>query len=315
MKTVAMLVYDDIGPFQLAGPLMVFSGAKKCGAALRLLVCTVEQGAVQTSVGSFFGIPAGLDELAQADAVIVPGWYRAEDPVPDALIQALRMACTRGAQIMGVCLGMIVLERAGLLRGKRVTTLWVNHDQLADCFADAYPDDHIPYTHDQNIWTSAGGALVIDACLQLVQVLSGMQVADAVSLALVRRSLQVETADPRATRNSSYRDGNRRLQELLSWLSAHPDDAQSLDCLAARANMTVRTFTRRFKALTGTTVVQWRLALRLRHARRLLKETDATVETVAEQVGFPLATSLRRHFRRCYGLSPSAYRRKVRRSQ
>jgi transcriptional regulator GlxA family with amidase domain len=73
--------------------------------------------------------------------------------------------------------------------------------------------------------------------------------------------------------------------------------------------MSRRSFTRHFKALTGTTVQAWLLAERLALSQRMLERTNQPVERIAELAGFGSVVSLRHHFRRRLGVSPSAWRR------
>ena len=73
--------------------------------------------------------------------------------------------------------------------------------------------------------------------------------------------------------------------------------------------MSTRTFTRRFRAATGTTFKQWLIDQRLTRARRLLETTDLPVERVASDAGFGTALSMRLHFASHVGTSPVAYRR------
>lgn len=83
---------------------------------------------------------------------------------------------------------------------------------------------------------------------------------------------------------------------------------------ADRESMSVRTFTRRFRAEVGTGPRQWITAQRLLRAHRLPESTDAPVELVAMRAGFGTPGSLRQHFHTSLGVSPSAYRRTFRES-
>ncbi len=76
--------------------------------------------------------------------------------------------------------------------------------------------------------------------------------------------------------------------------------------------MSRRSFTRHFRQLTGTTVGDWLLAERLAFSQRLLETTDQSVEQIAALAGFGAPVSLRHHFRRQFGVSPSAWRRTFR---
>jgi transcriptional regulator GlxA family with amidase domain len=89
---------------------------------------------------------------------------------------------------------------------------------------------------------------------------------------------------------------------------ARLDGPISLKDMAAEANVSERTFTRRFTAETGTTPFRWLLQQRLQRARELLETTDLAVDQVARSSGFGTAESLRQHLARHIGLTPSAYR-------
>ncbi|MCY1518215.1 HTH-type transcriptional regulator [compost metagenome] len=73
--------------------------------------------------------------------------------------------------------------------------------------------------------------------------------------------------------------------------------------------MSRRTFTRRFRESTGTTVGQWLQNQRLALAQRLLETTDRSVERVAADAGFGSAVLLRKHFATAFKVSPTVYRR------
>ncbi|MDD2883150.1 MAG: helix-turn-helix domain-containing protein, partial [Rhodoferax sp.] len=103
-----------------------------------------------------------------------------------------------------------------------------------------------------------------------------------------------------------------RLSPLLDWLGTHLHEPHSLDALAARVLMSRRTFTRHFRAATGTTVGSWLQTQRLAYAQRLLEHSTRAIEDIAFEAGFGSAISLRQHFARSLRTSPSAYRRQFR---
>lgn len=96
----------------------------------------------------------------------------------------------------------------------------------------------------------------------------------------------------------------------LDWILANLDKPHTVANLAARANMSARTFARRFVDETGRTPMQWVTDQRVLYARRLLEETDLDIDRVADRCGFGTATLLRHHFRRIIGVTPSDYRRR-----
>jgi transcriptional regulator GlxA family with amidase domain len=74
--------------------------------------------------------------------------------------------------------------------------------------------------------------------------------------------------------------------------------------------MSLRTLARRFSQETGTTPHKWLTHQRLLAAQRRLETTTDPIDRVAEGVGFESGMTLRHHFRRTFGTSPTAYRRR-----
>jgi transcriptional regulator GlxA family with amidase domain len=76
--------------------------------------------------------------------------------------------------------------------------------------------------------------------------------------------------------------------------------------------MSVRTFTRRFRAEVGMSPNRWITQQRVDYARGLLERSDLPVESIAFESGFGSATALRQHFQAAVGVAPTAYRRTFR---
>jgi transcriptional regulator GlxA family with amidase domain len=71
-----------------------------------------------------------------------------------------------------------------------------------------------------------------------------------------------------------------------------------------------RTFKRRFRKAVGMTPLEYVHAIRLEEAKSLLETSDATLDKLAEKVGYDDATFFSRLFRRSVGLTPAQYRRR-----
>jgi AraC family transcriptional activator FtrA len=95
----------------------------------------------------------------------------------------------------------------------------------------------------------------------------------------------------------------------MAWALENLRQPLDLETLAARAYMSVRTFTRRFRRATGMTPGRWLLEQRVRASLPLLEAADESIETVAARVGFGSAATYRHHFAAIMRTSPTAYRR------
>jgi transcriptional regulator GlxA family with amidase domain len=95
-------------------------------------------------------------------------------------------------------------------------------------------------------------------------------------------------------------------------MARHLEEAITIEALADRAAMSERTFTRRFRAATGAAPIEWLVRLRVRRAQDLLETTDRPIDRIAEDAGFGAPETLRHHFRKVVGTSPSLWRQSFR---
>jgi len=95
---------------------------------------------------------------------------------------------------------------------------------------------------------------------------------------------------------------------LMDFMRSRLDQTFTLAELARKAAMSERTFIRRFKQATGATPADWLTAARVERARELLENSLHSIDSIAEQTGLGTAATLRQHFRRRLGTSPTAYR-------
>ena len=91
-------------------------------------------------------------------------------------------------------------------------------------------------------------------------------------------------------------------------MAGHLEGDLSIGALAARACVSSRHFSRRFKRAYGTSPAAFVEGLRLDGARRMLSSGGGSIESVSDAVGFASADSFRRAFERRFRITPSGYR-------
>ncbi len=313
-RRIAVLAFDGISPFHLSVPCMVFAEDRLHPAVPRfdVKVCCAEAGPIATSAGFSLQAAHGLRAFARADIVIVPSWRDPAETPPRAVLDALRAAHARGAIVVGLCLGAFVLAAAGLLDGRDCTTHWGWCDDLRRQAPLATIRPEVLYVDGGDILTSAGVAAGIDCCLHLLRRLHGAEVAGCVARRMVV-PLHRQGGQAQFIRTPLLPHGEAdRFAAVMEGLARQLSQPVGLDELAARALMSRRTFTRRFRQATGTTVGQWLLAQRLALAQELLEASDKSIEAIAHEAGFGTALSLRKHFRTRFKTLPSRYREEFR---
>ncbi|WP_182876220.1 AraC family transcriptional regulator [Microbispora sp. H10670] len=100
----------------------------------------------------------------------------------------------------------------------------------------------------------------------------------------------------------------------LRMLHAEPARPWTVAELAGRAGVSRAALAQRFGRLVGEPPMAYLTGLRLALAADLLRETDATLEAVARQVGYGTAFALSTAFKREHGVSPQRYRESLRHS-
>lgn len=313
-KTVAALANEDAGSFGLAVAFEVFNEDRSSRGVPRFdfALCATTPGPVRMEAGLTIQIEHGLERLADADLVLVLPWHDFDQEPPDATLDALRAAHARGAIVASQCTGAFVLAAAGLLDDKRATTHWRYADRLAQLFPKVKVDPDVLYVDEGQILTSAGTAAGVDQCLYLLRREHGAAVATTVARDMIvpahRDGGQAQfVAAPIAAECT-----DERLGEVLVWVRDHLDQPISVDALAARANMSPRSFARHFRAVNGTSPHAWLLTQRLHRAEELLETSDLPIEVVANRSGFGTAAALREQFTRRRGVPPREYRRTFR---
>lgn len=306
MHSVAILAEPDAIAFDLAIAIEVFGRVwLETGApGYRVRVCGCEPVVVAGPIG--IATDFGLDELANADTVVVPGRNDAAAPVRDDVISALKAAYRKGIRIASICSGAFTVAAAGILDGKRATTHWLAAELFSARYPDVTVDAEALYIDEGQVLTSAGASAGLDLCLHMVaRDYGAAAAADAARLAVTplhRSGGQAQFIIRNGRRSGTELDG------LLVWIENNAHRPLTLRDIALKASSSERTLNRRFKRETGQTPMQWVNGVRVKHAQQLLERTSESVESISRHVGFASATNFREHFRRVAGVSPQSYR-------
>ena len=308
---VVAVAYDGLCTFEFGCAIEVFALPRpEMGPNwYRFAVAGAEPGPLRAAGGITVGVDGGLDLLATAGTIVVPGWRGTDAPVPAALCQALRTAHAGGARVLSLCSGAFVLAAAGLLEGRRATTHWRYFEALAAHHPGLTLVPDVLYVDEGSVLTAAGSAAGLDLCLHLVRRDWGPAVANQVARRLVvpphRAGGQAQHVPHPVP---PERAGGSRLAAVLDRVRGSLDQDWPVERLAAEAAVSPRALHRRFVDATGLSPGAWLVAERLEHARDLLESSALPVDDVAAACGFGTAATLRHHFRRTLGTSPAAYR-------
>ena len=150
------------------------------GAEVHLVAKTMQP--VQTDCGPFIMPSTSMADCPDLDLICIPGGFGIDNAMRDReLIDFVRRQAVQAQYVTSVCTGAFILGAAGLLRGKRATTHWSYHDELARVGATPTAGRVV---RDGNLFTGGGVTAGIDFALTIVREIAGESMAQAIQLGL-----------------------------------------------------------------------------------------------------------------------------------
>ena len=250
-----------------------------------------------------------------APVVILPEIWLGPDEVfhgryPD-LMDWIRSQYRQGATLYSACSGAVMLAETGLLDGCEATSHW----GYQDLFSRQYP--RVSFRPEPNLVFSDRAGRIVTAGgttswhdLAMHIIARHASPGEALRIAkvyLLKWHAEGQLPYASLVRNSPHADAVVRACQ--NWLSEHFLDTRAIQRVIDYANIPERTLKRRFKAATGTTLIDNVQTLRIEAAKRLLESGHTAVDEISVQVGYEDPSFFRRLFKRRTGLAPAQYRR------
>ncbi len=252
-----------------------------------------------------YGEPERFDYV-----VVVGGLLSFFDSYPRALFDFIIETAEAGLPLVGLCTGSFVLAEAGIMDGVRCAVHFRHREELVRRFPTVIPVTDEMYVMDRGRITCPGGTAAIDLAVELImhhcgraRALKGLphMVVDRhrASHHLVRQPFE-----------SLLNCGDWRVEAAVELMQQNLGEPYSIRTLAARIGCSVRQLDRSFVGFAGAApAVVWR-EMRLRHARWRLVNSSRTITQIAYECGFADSAHFTRWFRRSFGETPHAFRRR-----
>lgn len=177
-KTFGFLLFDEFEDLDFVGPWEMiglwnkhFNGPKNITIAENNIITSTKNLRVQCDY-NFSNCP-------KLDYLLVPGGWGTRSEVDNPIIiNFIQNQAKQCEHVLSVCTGAFLLQKAGLLKGKKATTHWASIERLK-----AFNDVTVKqkrYIRDDNIWTSAGISAGMDLALEFIAEIAGYDVAGKV---------------------------------------------------------------------------------------------------------------------------------------
>ena len=96
-----------------------------------------------------------------------------------------------------------------------------------------------------------------------------------------------------------------QVRSAVAWICAHAEEALRVERLAASVGMSVTSFHRHFRAVTGYSPLAYQRRIRLLAARHQLASDGARVTAVALDAGYASPSQFSREYKRMFGVAPA----------
>lgn len=253
-----------------------------------------------------------LADVTKTDLVILPALWGNPKGVArqhPALLEWLKEHAE--TPICAVGTGSYFLAEAGLLDNKVATTHWYYFDQFAATYPKVILQRDRFITRAGNIYCAGSVNSVRDVMLYFIETHYGAAVANQVSRHFTHEVKRSYTSSF-LTQTPQHLHQDETIVEIQDWLHNAYNEPMTLQSLAAKFQLSVRSLNRRFKLATGKSPMQYLQQIRLDNAKELLRNSNLAIAEVAFSTGYTDSSHFAAQFRKSMSLSPSAYRDMVR---
>mgnify|MGYP006159732169 FL=1 len=223
----------------------------------------------------------------------------------------LRMFQGSNVILCAVGTGSYFLAEAGLLKNKVATTHWYYFDQFHTTYPDVLVQRDRFITKAGNLYCAGSVNSVRDVMLHFIEEFYSQSVAAQVSRHFTHEIKRSYTSSFLKHSPQNYHD-DENIIDIQEWMHSRYNEDITLETLAEKFDINIRSLNRRFKQATGKSPMQYLQQIRIENARELLKTSNLSIAEVAFSSGYPDSSYFSSLFRKAISLSPREYRNLVR---
>lgn len=198
LKTIGIFIYDDAEELDFVGPFEVFTMINTIlqhdgkPDAVEVKLISEDGSDIVGKKGMRVGAHCAMQDISELDVVCIPGGQGSRDQIEnEAVLDWIREVAPTCQWVTSVCTGSFILSKAGLTKGKRLSTFWGAFDEFKKLGLEGELTPHVRYVRDGNLVTSAGVSAGIDMALWL----TGQMFSPAFARR-VQRGMQYDPAPP-----------------------------------------------------------------------------------------------------------------------
>lgn len=319
MKNVLILALEDSLINSIDSVLQIFSRANdflKYGGKEEFYNIKIVSGngTVILNNGTYQIKTALIDSEEKADLIIIPIICGNFNTIIEKNTKYQKWICAQydlGAEIASLCVGTFFLASTGLLDGRNCATHWAVIDEFRRNFPKVNILDEKIITDENGLYTSGGNFSYLNLLLYIIEKDLGHEIAVITAKMFeidINRNSQLEYYIFQGQKNHN----NQVIKEIQIFIELHYEKDITVNSICKKFSVTRRTLERNFKKFTGNTIFEYIQRVRVENAKRLLENTEMTVNEIVYNVGYNDINAFRNLFKRVVNMSPSEYSRKYR---
>ncbi|WP_242601419.1 GlxA family transcriptional regulator [Pseudaestuariivita atlantica] len=225
----------------------------------------------------------------------------------DEAFDWLRKMDRAGVRIGGVSGGSVLLARAGLMDGRRMTVHWEHGPPLAEQHPDLMIEKRL-YVIDRDRVTCGGGTAPLDMMHALIAGDHGHVFARLVMDWFLHTDVRAAAAPQRAGLAERMGVHSPHLVSAIAAMEDHIADPLALDQLALIAGVSGRHLNRLFTDVLGQSAMNYYRNMRLDVGHRMIRGSALPISEIGRATGFATPAHFTNAYTRRYGHSPRSAR-------
>jgi transcriptional regulator GlxA family with amidase domain len=179
VKNVAIFIHDGVEVLVFSGPGEVFAAAHNNDGAFNVYTVSLTTEPI-ISQGFIKIIPEfSLANAPKPDIIVLPGGNTGSVLDNSTLINWVRGVAPDLDVALSVCTGAFILQKAGLLEGKKATTFHNAIDNLRRTAPNTEVLENVRWVDNGQVITTAGVSAGIDGALHVVEKIFGREMAES----------------------------------------------------------------------------------------------------------------------------------------
>lgn len=316
-KHIGFLVFPDFPMACLTSaiePLRAANEISSCDAFSWSVIS--EDGApITASANVVFQPDLALKSVEKIDYLFLLSGPNVSFENPTSGNGHLRYLARHGTQIGAVSGAIFPLAESGLLTDRTCSVHWCYRSAFETKYPDiAISDDVIVL--DRGRLTASGATAMFDLMLGLIENTLDSAIMTEVACWFQHpmvRTQGVSQSVPAFKTAGVTRDLPPPLAKAINVFSHNLEDPLSISDVAEQAEVSTRKLERQFKSYLGQSPLHYYRMLRMNAARQQVLYSRNTLSEVALSVGYNSSSTLSKHYKQAFGLSPSEERLRINR--